>query len=210
MPKISEEKWESKKDEIIKVAFELFFSKGYASVSVNDIIKEAKISKGGFYTYFKSKQEVFIAIVKKSDDKKTDIIKQLSKKMTATEKIRAYIHARLSSFLDEENRKWAKFANEFWSSVNGDTELTQMANERFNKFFSDIETILKEGTEIGEFSNLIDINSFIYLMMSTIDGIAFMASVMKQPLTEEKILVSIDVLLNYLTTFQKEEKNDNL
>ncbi len=210
MPKISEEKWESKKDEIIKVAFELFFSKGYASVSVNDIIKEAKISKGGFYTYFKSKQEVFIAIVKKSDDKKTDIIKQLSKKMTATEKIRAYIHARLSSFLDEENRKWAKFANEFWSSVNGDTELTQMANERFNKFLSDIETILKEGTETGEFSNLIDINSFIYLMMSTIDGIAFMASVMKQPLTEEKILVSIDVLLNYLTTFQKEEKNDNL
>jgi AcrR family transcriptional regulator len=203
MPKISEEKWEAKKDEIIKVAFELFFSKGYSSVSVNDIIKEAKISKGGFYTYFISKQEVFIAIVKKSDDKKTDMIKQLSEKMTATEKTRAYIHARLSSFLDEENRKWAKFANEFWSSVNGDAKLTQMANDRFNKFFSDIELILSEGIETGEFSKLIDIDSFIYLMMSTIDGIAFMTSVMKQPLTEKTILVSIDVLLNYLTGGKK-------
>ena len=203
MPKISEEKWEAKKEEIIKVAFELFFSKGYSSVSVNDIIKEVKISKGGFYTYFKSKQEVFIAIVKRSDDKKTDIIKQLSKKMTATEKTRAYIHARLSSFLEEENRKWAKFANEFWSSVHYDVEMEQMANERFNTFFSDIESILREGIETGEFSNLIDINSFIYLMMSTIDGIAFMASVMKQPLTEEKIEVSVDVLLNYLTGGKK-------
>ncbi|MBZ9686919.1 TetR/AcrR family transcriptional regulator [Clostridium estertheticum] len=203
MPKISEEKWEGKKDEIIKVAFELFFSKGYSCVSVNDIIKEAKISKGGFYTYFRSKQEVFAAIVKRSDDKKTDIIKQIPKEMTATEKISAYIHARLNSFLEEENRKWAKFAIEFWSSVNGDVELELMANERFNIFFSDIESILREGIETGEFSDLIDINSFIYLMMSTIDGIALMASVMKQPLTEEKILVSIDVLLNYLITFQK-------
>jgi AcrR family transcriptional regulator len=203
MPKLSEEKWKAKKDEIIKVSFELFFLKGYSSVSVNDIIKEAKISKGGFYTYFKSKQEVFVAIVKKSDDKKVNVIKQLSKEMTATEKISSYIYARLSSFLDEENRKWVKFANEFWSSVNGDAELTQMANERFNTFFSDIESILREGIEAGEFSSLIDMNSFVYLMMSTIDGIAFMASVMKQPLTEEKILVSIDVLVNYLTTFQR-------
>jgi len=204
MPKLSEEKWKAKKDEIIKVAFELFFSKGYSSVSVNDIIKEAKISKGGFYTYFKSKKEVFVAIVKKSDDKKMDIIKQLPKEITATEKINSYIYARLSSFLDEENRKWAKFANEFWSSVNGDAELRQMANERFNTFFNDIECILREGIETGEFSSLIDISSFVYLMMSTIDGIAFMASVMRQPLTEEKILVSIEVLVSYLTTFQRE------
>ena len=203
MPKISEEKWEAKKDEIIKVAFELFFSKGYSAVSVNDIIKESKISKGGFYTYFKSKQEVFVAIVKRSDNKKMDIIKQLPKEFTATEKVSAYILARLSSFLDEENRKWAKFANEFWSSVNRDDELTQMANDRFNSFFSDIESILREGIETGEFCDSIDINSFVYFMMSTIDGIAFMASVMKQPLTEEKILVSVDVLLSYLTTFQK-------
>jgi AcrR family transcriptional regulator len=203
MPKLSEEKWNAKKDEIIEIAFELFFSKGYSVVSVNDIIKEAKISKGGFYTYFKSKQEVFVAIVKKSDDKKMHIIKQLPKESTATEKISSYIYERLSSFLDEENRKWAKFATEFWSSVNGDAELMQMANERFNIFFSDIESILREGIDSGEFSSLIDINSFVYLMMSTIDGVAFMASVMKQPLTEEKILVSIDVLVNYLTTFQR-------
>ncbi|MCB2289108.1 TetR/AcrR family transcriptional regulator [Clostridium sp. CS001] len=202
MPKLSEEKWKAKKDEIMEVAFELFFLKGYSSVSVNDIIKEAKISKGGFYTYFKSKQEVFVAIVKRSDEKKMNINKQLSKDITATEKISSYIYARLSSFLDEENRKWAKFASEFWSSVNGDEELTSMANERFNTFFSDIEAILQRGIEAGEFSSLIDINSFIYLMMSTIDGVAFMASVMKQPLTEEKIGVSIDVLVNYLTTFQ--------
>lgn len=203
MPKLSEEKWKAKKDEIMEVAFELFFLKGYSSVSVNDIIKEAKISKGGFYTYFKSKQEVFVAIVKRSDEKKMNINKQLSKDITATEKISSYIYARLSSFLDEENRKWAKFASEFWSSVNGDEELTRMANERFNTFFSDIESILREGIEAGEFSSLIDINSFVYLMMSTIDGIAFMASVMKQPLTEEKILVSIDVLVNYLITFER-------
>jgi AcrR family transcriptional regulator len=41
----------------------LFFTKGYAKTTVNDVLQEIGIAKGTFYYYFKSKEEVMDAVV---------------------------------------------------------------------------------------------------------------------------------------------------
>lgn len=46
------------KEEIKTAAWELFYEKGYEETTVNDIIKKANTSKGGFYYYFKAKDEL--------------------------------------------------------------------------------------------------------------------------------------------------------
>ncbi|WP_144513154.1 TetR/AcrR family transcriptional regulator [Bacillus sp. FJAT-22090] len=52
-----------KKRNILEAAQRLFIEKGFRSTSVNDIIEEAKVSKGTFYNYFSSKNECIIAIL---------------------------------------------------------------------------------------------------------------------------------------------------
>ncbi|MBP2643331.1 MAG: ttgR [Firmicutes bacterium] len=47
-----------RKDEIIKIALRLFLSRGYRNVSLNDIAEELRITKGGIYHYFKSKEDL--------------------------------------------------------------------------------------------------------------------------------------------------------
>lgn len=49
---------ENKKRELLAVAEKLFIVKGYEQTSIDDILKESGISKGGFYHYFKSKDEI--------------------------------------------------------------------------------------------------------------------------------------------------------
>ena len=44
------------KQEILDAAWELFDKNGYEKTTVNDIIKKANTSKGGFYYYFKAKE----------------------------------------------------------------------------------------------------------------------------------------------------------
>lgn len=46
------------KEAIKNAAWELFYEKGYEETTVNDIIKKANTSKGGFYYYFKAKDEL--------------------------------------------------------------------------------------------------------------------------------------------------------
>lgn len=51
-------KGEEKKHEILRVAEELFCSRGYEETSVQDILDVIHGSKGGFYHYFVSKEDV--------------------------------------------------------------------------------------------------------------------------------------------------------
>ncbi len=48
---------------ILEAAVTVFASKGYHDTKVDDIVSESKTSKGSFYFYFPSKQEIFLALV---------------------------------------------------------------------------------------------------------------------------------------------------
>jgi len=53
----------SLKEDIIHESLKLFSLKGFLSTSIGEIIQQAKTSKGGFYNYFKSKDDLFQAVL---------------------------------------------------------------------------------------------------------------------------------------------------
>jgi len=50
------------REKLLKAAIGLFHEFGYNRTSVQDIVSRAKIPKGSFYNYFKSKEELAIAV----------------------------------------------------------------------------------------------------------------------------------------------------
>lgn len=66
-----------KKKQIVNAALALFIDKGFAQTSIQDIVKQADISKGTFYNYFSSKSECLMAILEfvkeKSDQKRREL-----------------------------------------------------------------------------------------------------------------------------------------
>lgn len=55
-------KGEKRRGDILRVAESLFYSKGYESTTVQDILDELKLSKGGFYHHFESKEQLLESI----------------------------------------------------------------------------------------------------------------------------------------------------
>lgn len=53
-----------RKQHVINMAHQLFIDKGYQATSIQDILDYSGISKGTFYNYFTSKNELLIAIFK--------------------------------------------------------------------------------------------------------------------------------------------------
>ena len=47
------------KEHILAIAFRLFFQKGYKEVTMSELVKESGLSKGAFYHYFSSKEELY-------------------------------------------------------------------------------------------------------------------------------------------------------
>ncbi|HEX3006462.1 MAG TPA: TetR/AcrR family transcriptional regulator [Bacteroidales bacterium] len=53
------------REHILRTAFSLFTSKGYKAVTMQDLENATKLTKGAFYHYFKSKEELFQAVIEK-------------------------------------------------------------------------------------------------------------------------------------------------
>jgi AcrR family transcriptional regulator len=51
------------RQKIIYESMKLFSLKGFLSTSIQDIMKEAKTSKGGLYNHFRSKDDIFLAVL---------------------------------------------------------------------------------------------------------------------------------------------------
>lgn len=60
---------ESRADHIIESARTVFFQKGYSSTSISDICKVAGCSRTTLYSYFESKENIYLAVVKKTFNK---------------------------------------------------------------------------------------------------------------------------------------------
>ena len=55
---------EDRPQEITQAAFEVFAEKGYSGARVEEVARRAGVSKGLLYLYFKTKEELFKAVVK--------------------------------------------------------------------------------------------------------------------------------------------------
>lgn len=64
----------SVKERLLESAKRLFSQKGYYATSVEDIVESAGVSKGTFYFYFKSKEELFKSLV---EEMHLNIVKRL-------------------------------------------------------------------------------------------------------------------------------------
>jgi AcrR family transcriptional regulator len=51
------------RNRILEAAVNVFASKGYHDTKVDDIVSQSQTSKGSFYFYFPSKQDIFMALV---------------------------------------------------------------------------------------------------------------------------------------------------
>lgn len=47
------------RDQILTTAFKLFFEKGFKEVTMNELVRATGLSKGAFYHYFASKEELY-------------------------------------------------------------------------------------------------------------------------------------------------------
>ena len=56
-------KGEKRKRELLKIAYDMFLSRGYENTSVDEIIAEAQIAKGTYYYYFPSKEKMLEDVI---------------------------------------------------------------------------------------------------------------------------------------------------
>ena len=68
---------EKRRKQLLDAATTVFARKGYWAASISDIIQVADVARGSFYRYFRSKQEIFVAIVDQFREQERLLVEQL-------------------------------------------------------------------------------------------------------------------------------------
>jgi AcrR family transcriptional regulator len=114
----------TRKNEILDIALALFGEKGYEKTTVEDILNRAGISKGAFYYYFETKEDVLRVLTMREVAKKIELTKKIveDESLSAIDKLNKLIdEAQKINFAGLENRmKLYKAVKEY-----GNLELQQ-------------------------------------------------------------------------------------
>lgn len=77
---MKKEKDPQKESRLLSSAFKLFIGKGFKETSIQEIVDDAGVAKGTFYTYFKDKYELRnVLVARKSNKLFNDAYKELQK-----------------------------------------------------------------------------------------------------------------------------------
>ncbi len=107
MPRNSEQNRKIKderREQILSTGLRLFATKGLMATKIVDISRECAISQGLVYHYFKSKEEIFIELIKEGFEKLNFACRELEKlPVKPVEKIRTAITGLLENIESDED-----------------------------------------------------------------------------------------------------------
>ena len=136
------------RSELIEVARQLFATKGFDNTTMNEIAAKSEQGRRTLYTYFKSKSEIFLAVV---DSEMSHIIEAIEEipplEIPADEKLKRYILCRLDQVRNTVIRNGSLKA-EFFRDV---IQLEHARRRLDVRELSILRSILQQGIEEGTF-----------------------------------------------------------
>ena len=85
-----------KRKKIIDKAWELFAKNGYEETKVEDITKDLEISKGSFYTYFATKEELLYEVLGKIKKEVIENLENINVDQTPEKVLEDYVKAKMN------------------------------------------------------------------------------------------------------------------
>ncbi len=136
------------RERILQSAKELFAKKGYKNTSVEEIVQQAGISKGGFYFYFKSKSELMKELIEQMAQRTKDIMRKwLQKETSAEEAIKGHIMEFLRECYSERHIAYIFF----FELLCGEEEFRKLHKKHMEEIRGLLTQMIKRGYERKEF-----------------------------------------------------------
>lgn len=153
------EREENIKERIIRTSWNLFSKKGFEKTTLNDIITNAKISKGTFYYYFRSKNTLLNTLAVIFDEEYMAIEARMPDELDSFEKL-MYLNYEIHTYIGE-NFDYQLIANQYAAQLTKENESNLLDKNRF--YYSIITQIIDEGQRKGELRGDISVSEIVKL-----------------------------------------------
>lgn len=183
---------EQRRTDIINAAEKLFFSKGYDSVSMEDIARQVELNRATLYLYFKNKESLYLAIVLRAVQQLDQIIRdRVLNSQGDFRKIDAlgYSYLYFARIYPDYFKVYRDYQSGRLDSLDLDPEnpdlqeARKLQGEYVNRWFE----AMRSGKIAGILKQGIDPDCAALMMMTAIESMASMRPAVKDALVSRKI-----------------------
>ncbi|MFT4601344.1 MAG: TetR/AcrR family transcriptional repressor of nem operon [Arenicella sp.] len=159
------------KELVVKKGLELFCSKGYNNLGIDEICKSTGMTKGAFYNAFKSKEQFLLAAMTAFSEM---TVKHLNKKLNHDKEpaVDRLIGMYQNMFAMQPKKQYVGcMVNSVMSELGLSNELVaKAADKEFQNFLDVIEPVVKEAQDDGDLTKDMNAKILTELLHSTFYG----------------------------------------
>lgn len=180
------------REHLVQAARQVFMRYGFKKTALDDIAKEARKGKSTIYYYFKSKDEIFKAVIEaESEIRNQTIDEQVSAVEDPQQKLRTYIFVRLLSLKKVDN---------YYEAIKNDLLdnlyfINSLRIKHLDSEVTFVKNLLQEGIDNGVYT-IQNPELTARTLVTLLQG--FEVPLIQKNLTDEEIQKSIDEMLNIL------------
>lgn len=190
-PDVSEER----KAQILDAAAIVFSQKGFTNTRMDDIVKQSDLSKGALYWYFKSKDEIIIALMYRFFDQDLESLDHLLEAHhSVRDTILQYVSDLVSAYQAMQNL--VPLIYDYYSSAMRDDEKRDFFKTYFQQYQIRMREFVQHGIDVGEFKEM-NVEAFVLTLTAIIEGL-FMLNTMEVeiPNLEQQFMDSVLFLVD--------------
>ncbi len=178
---------EERRREIREAAIEIFLQKGYRFTTMEDVVAQTTLSKGGVYRYYSGTREILLDIMKQGNQYRMDLLASLKEKMGAPVQGKELLMAMAKNKIYSDNR-YSKLYLMFMSELVYDEEMRVLFHELEQQGIEQFVALLKDS--LSEKALEAFKANTVYLFR-VLNGVIFIENVFKEEdvlrLHEEKL-----------------------
>ena len=164
---------EARRRAILAAAAEAFDAHGYSETTIDEVARQARVSKGSVYNYFQSKQDLFTQLFAQSlAPTEADVDRMLADLSSPAGKIEQLIDYWYSEL--DHHKKLGRLMLEFRVAAARQQEggdLSRLLRETHQRWIERVRKILTRGIEVGEFRADLDTERVAWGLIGQFDGL---------------------------------------
>lgn len=171
-PRVGDMYKQNRKEEILEAAKRVFIMCGYNKATMQDVIEEAKMSRGGVYAYFDNIEHVFVEVLKLDDKKDSKVFIEPVKGISLWTQLDEFLQLQQTE-LENVKDSLVRAKSEFFLRLDSiqNKELVHYITKRYIKLKNAIEKFINMGLAQNEFNPVLPPESIALYMISFIDGL---------------------------------------
>lgn len=170
-PKVSDAYKKEKKKELLKAARRVFILKGYTHVTMQDVMNEANVSRGGLYAYFNHIDHLFMEVLQ-FEDREDILFFEPTVDRPLGDQLTDWIKLQQQN-IEGINNSLVRAKAEFFLTSNyaNEKEHFPYISERYDNLKNAIKRFLQKGMDQQEFKPLLAPEDIALYFISFLDGL---------------------------------------